>query len=131
MTAHETRSLPLLGSDVECSGVCERDSEVAQVAFAWWGCHGLVPWSFTVAATKTPRPSREMPRPCAVEFHGRGYKNAATFSRDATALRRGVSRSRLQNAATFLRDSSGDRPCHSVSQCSRVEASAQSLRFIK
>jgi hypothetical protein len=32
-------------------------------------CHGLVPWSFTLAATKKAAELSEMPRPCAVEFH--------------------------------------------------------------
>src|SRR5258708_5263460 len=39
-------------------------------------CHGLAPWSLTLAATKAPELS-EMPRPCAVECHVRGYKKAA------------------------------------------------------
>src|SRR5258705_323151 len=39
-------------------------------------CHGLAPWSFTVAATKKPQHLSEMPRPCAVEFHARGYKKS-------------------------------------------------------
>ncbi len=37
-----------------------------------------------------------MPRPCAVEIHARGYKKPALTLEDATALRRGVSRSPLQ-----------------------------------
>ncbi len=39
-----------------------------------------------------------MPRPCAVEVHVRSYKEKPTnLSGDATALRRGASRSPLQN----------------------------------
>ena len=40
----------------------------------FWGCHGLVPWRLTLAATK---------------YVGKGFA-------DATALRRGASRSPLQ-----------------------------------
>jgi nitroreductase len=39
-----------------------------------------------------------MPRPCAVETHARDYKKAVETRRDATALRRGDSRSRLQES---------------------------------
>src|SRR6266404_9964308 len=62
-------------------------------------CHGLAPWSLTLAATKTTHRKNlsdatalrrgvsrsplqkhttdlsEMPRPCAVESHARHYKN--------------------------------------------------------
>jgi len=37
-----------------------------------------------------------MPRPCAVETHARRYKESCPTNEDATALRRGVSRSPLQ-----------------------------------
>src|SRR6266850_284639 len=37
-----------------------------------------------------------MPRPCAVEAHARGYKRTFRRFADATALRRGGSRSQLQ-----------------------------------
>src|SRR6266404_1304756 len=37
-----------------------------------------------------------MPRPCAVEAHARGYKRTVRRFADATALRRGGSRSHLQ-----------------------------------
>src|SRR6266404_3616029 len=37
-----------------------------------------------------------MPRPCAVEAHARGYNERSAAFADATALRRGGSRSRLQ-----------------------------------
>src|SRR5882724_10916348 len=37
-----------------------------------------------------------MPRPCAVESHARTYKESRSTLQDATALRRGVSRSQLQ-----------------------------------
>jgi len=38
------------------------------------GCHGLAPWRFTFAGTRTSRGGLRMPRPCAVEVHVRGYK---------------------------------------------------------
>src|SRR5438876_5405284 len=44
------------------------------------GCHGLAPWRFTFAATRTSGYKERlagrlrMPRPCAVELHVRGYK---------------------------------------------------------
>src|ERR1700730_11064064 len=64
-----------------------------------WRCHGLAPWSFTLAATNgakevsgdatalcrgvsrlllqtEPKKSLEMPRPCAVEFHACCYKRS-------------------------------------------------------
>src|SRR6266851_4102569 len=51
-----------------------------------------------------------MPRPCAVEPHARRYKEkAAELSGDATALRRGASRSLLQN--TSERVLRMPRPC--------------------
>src|SRR6266850_8112672 len=37
------------------------------------GCHGLVPWSLTIVATKCWNGFR-MPRPCAVEPHDCRYK---------------------------------------------------------
>src|SRR6266404_5730934 len=37
-----------------------------------------------------------MPRPCAVEAHARSYKRTLSKFADATALRRGGSRSQLQ-----------------------------------
>jgi len=37
-----------------------------------------------------------MPRPCAVESHARGYKRTVRRFADATALRRGESRSQLR-----------------------------------
>jgi hypothetical protein len=37
-------------------------------------CHGLAPWSLTLAATKEARRLLKMPRPCAVESHARCYK---------------------------------------------------------
>src|SRR5882724_5267770 len=40
-----------------------------------------------------------MPRPCAVESHVRCYKIRRKVFADATALRRGVSRSLLQNTS--------------------------------
>ena len=62
-----------------------------------WRCHGLAPWSLTPAATKAhPPPLFQMPRPCAVESHARRYKEPCPSLQDATALRRGVSRSGLQ-----------------------------------
>src|SRR6266404_3137046 len=51
------------------------------------GCHGLAPWSFTFAATK----------------------NVSRGIADATALRRGASRSRLQR--TSRRGLRMPRPC--------------------
>src|SRR6266849_680183 len=59
-------------------------------------CHGLAPWRLTFAATNKAAPLSQMPRPCAVEFHARGYTYRCATLPDATALRRGVSRSRLQ-----------------------------------
>src|SRR6266404_1382342 len=59
-------------------------------------CHGLAPWSFTLAATRKATQLSKMPRPCAVESHARAYKERHTTLQDATNLRRGVSRSRLQ-----------------------------------
>src|SRR6266404_5649902 len=58
------------------------------------GCHGLAPWSLTFVATKARQGGR-MPRPCAVEPHVRCYKGTSRRT-DATALRRGASRSLLQ-----------------------------------
>src|SRR6266403_722645 len=66
------------------------------------GCHGLAPWRFTFAATKYVRRALRMPRPCAVEVHARGYKIGQKSFADATALRRGGSRSRLQNRSEEL-----------------------------
>src|SRR6266487_6816431 len=43
-----------------------------------------------------------MPRPCAVEFHAHCYKKESQNSSDATALRRGVSRSLLQKRIAEL-----------------------------
>src|SRR6266403_1057136 len=40
----------------------------------------------------------QMPRPCAVEVHARRYKSRKKGSADATALRRGGSRSPLQKS---------------------------------
>src|SRR6266404_5936968 len=62
------------------------------------GCHGLAPWRFTLAATrKVAAQLPGMPRPCAVEVHARCYKKSRrATSWDATALRRGGSRSLLQ-----------------------------------
>src|SRR6266404_2186456 len=37
-------------------------------------CHGLAPWSLTLAATKRLAKTRKMPPPCAVESHARRYK---------------------------------------------------------
>jgi len=42
-----------------------------------------------------------MPWPCAVETHARGYKNRSAAFADATALRRGGSRSRLQKQVSI------------------------------
>src|SRR5438046_1697211 len=57
-------------------------------------CHGLVPWSFTLARTKRVSSKLfKMPRPCAVEFHVCCYKETFFETlQDATALRLGVSR---------------------------------------
>src|SRR6266513_2971184 len=74
-------------------------------------CHGLAPWSFTLAATKRVSSKLfKMRRPCAVEFHARCYKESFFETlQDATALRRGVSRSLLQRES--LRNSSR---CHGL-----------------
>src|SRR6266403_1310027 len=56
------------------------------------GCHGLVPWRFTLVATKERQDGLRMPRPCAVELHACGYKGTSRRFADATALRRGASR---------------------------------------
>src|SRR6266404_8806072 len=61
-------------------------------------CHGLAPWSLTLAATKSTQTLFQMPRPCAVEPHARCYKKHTDSLPDATALRRGASRSLLQKA---------------------------------
>jgi hypothetical protein len=37
-------------------------------------CHGLVPWSLTLAATNG-QPDFQMPRACPVEFHARCYNS--------------------------------------------------------
>src|SRR6266849_6872602 len=58
-------------------------------------CHGLVPWSLTLTATKDSQKSFQMPRPCAGETHARRYKRQSEEFSDATALCRGVSRSPL------------------------------------
>src|SRR5882762_5689268 len=60
------------------------------------GCHGLAPWRLTFAATKKRLGNLRMPRPCAVEAHARSYKKRLEDFADATALRRGGSRSQLQ-----------------------------------
>src|SRR6266850_1020597 len=60
------------------------------------GCHGLAPWRLTLAATKERSGDLRMPRPCAVEAHARSYKRTFRRFADATALRRGGSRSQLQ-----------------------------------
>src|SRR5688572_4690624 len=49
------------------------------------GCHGLAPWSLTLAATKEAQPQHRMPRACPVEPHARGYKEAQP-QQDATGL---------------------------------------------
>ena len=36
-------------------------------------CHGLVPWSFTIAANRRSKPKYQMPRACPVEFHVWSY----------------------------------------------------------
>src|SRR5216684_1926168 len=54
------------------------------------------PWRLTLTATRNVRRVLRMPRPCAVETHARGYKNCQKGFADATALRRGDSRSWLQ-----------------------------------
>ncbi|MFO7906660.1 MAG: hypothetical protein R6U98_28655 [Pirellulaceae bacterium] len=59
------------------------------------GCHELVPWWFTLAAT------HGMPRACPVVVHARRY------TRDATGLSRGGSRSLLHTGQT-------DHSCPSV-----------------
>src|SRR6266404_6570460 len=56
------------------------------------GCHGLVPWRLTLAATTKGQQRLRMPRPCAVEAHARGYNERSAAFADATALRRGGSR---------------------------------------
>src|SRR6266446_401542 len=66
------------------------------------GCHGLVPWSLTLAATKKGQQRLRMPRPCAVETHARGYKESSAAFADATALCRGASRSRLQRKVSSV-----------------------------
>src|SRR5436190_21122676 len=83
-------------------------------------CHGLAPWSFTLAATKRVSSKLfKMPRPCAVEFHVCCYKESFFETlQDATALRRGVSRLLLQRE--FLRNSSR---CHGLaSSCFTLAA---------
>jgi hypothetical protein len=67
-------------------------------------CHGLAPWRLTLAATEKAAQLFKMPRPCAVETHACGYKESRTTLSDATALRRGGSRSQLQRKPhNFLR----------------------------
>src|ERR1700674_941082 len=56
----------------------------------WSGCHGLVPWWFTLVSTQAAL-LVGMPRPCAVVVHV-GLYSSSTFARDATALCRGGSR---------------------------------------
>src|SRR5262245_14741749 len=58
-------------------------------------CHGLAPWSLTLTATHSPGILSAMPRPCALESHAQRYSLAWNSFCDATALRRGVSRSPL------------------------------------
>src|SRR6266566_5042030 len=53
-----------------------------------------------------------MPRPCAVEVHARGYGESCRILRDATALRRGVSRLLLSQSRRILRRCHGARPWH-------------------
>src|SRR4030095_9541885 len=49
-------------------------------------CHGLAPWSFTLAATRQGvREFHKMPRACPVEFHARCYTTRSQrISQDAT-----------------------------------------------
>src|SRR6266478_3701630 len=105
----------------DATALCRGDSRspLQKTVRRVFGCHGLVPWSLTLAATKDSQKSFRMPRPCAVESHARRYKrqfrrvfrchglvpwsltltatkdSSEGFS-DATALCRGVSRSPLQ-----------------------------------
>src|SRR5438445_281298 len=61
-----------------------------------------------------------MPRPCAVESHARHYKNNPRKNlSDATALRRGLSRSPLQKTAPNL--SQMPRPCAVESHARRYK----------
>src|SRR6267142_1612061 len=85
-------------------------------------CHGLAPWSFTFVATKRVFSKLfKMPRPCAVESHARCYKESFFETlQDATALRRGVSRSLLQRE--FFRNSSR---CHGLAPWSLTLAATE------
>src|SRR6266566_4214445 len=70
-----------------------------------------------------------MPRPCAVESHARRYTTNPLTSWDATALRRGVSRSPLQKQ-TLTKISQMPRPCAVESHARRYKnnPSQKSLR---
>src|SRR4029453_8105162 len=61
-------------------------------------CHGLVPWNFTLAATKLAERPPSMPRACPVELHARCYQTRRATTFDATGLSRGTSRSLLPNS---------------------------------
>src|SRR5262249_18604900 len=73
-----------------------------QEVFSSSGCHGLAPWRLTLTATRSLLILR-MPRPCAVEAHAHCYKKSS-YPQDATALRRGASRSLLKTKSTQLAD---------------------------
>src|SRR6266851_3348862 len=82
-------------------------------------CHGLVPWSLTLTATKDSQKSFQMPRPCAVETHARRYKRQLEGFSDATALCRGDSRSPLQK--TIQKGFQMPRPCAVESHARRYK----------
>src|SRR5436190_5549333 len=55
-------------------------------------CHGLVPWSLTLAATKQLAAEIQMPRACPVELHVRGYQAARSPDYRRHGLLPGASR---------------------------------------
>src|SRR5437016_11073074 len=96
-----THFLPLPDATALRRGVSR--SPLHKEAADFLGCHGLAPWSLTLAATKKAHTFSlsQMPRPCAVESHAHRYTKKPLTSWDATALRRGVSRSPLQRKHTL------------------------------
>ncbi len=63
------------------------------------GCHRLVRWRLTLAATQQRTQRRKMPPACPVETHARGYPTKNPTSQDAAGLSGGGSRSLLNLSA--------------------------------
>jgi len=71
-------------------------------------CHGLVPWSLTLAATQNPKTRLQMPRACPVEF---SRSLLFSWEREAsTAQGRGIQIRWLEAACSSERDTPRDKP---------------------